>query len=101
MLGEMQHAGVDSIVFSSTAAVYGEPESVPITEDASIRPVNPYGASKDTKIAVKYGPRRAGDPAKLVASSTLARDVLGWKPERASLDTIAADAWRWHSRTCR
>ena len=33
-------------MFSSTAAVYGEPESVPITEDAATLPVNPYGASK-------------------------------------------------------
>ncbi len=38
--------GVGVLVFSSTAAVYGEPESVPIEEDAPTRPVNPYGASK-------------------------------------------------------
>jgi UDP-glucose 4-epimerase len=46
MLKRMQAHGVGSIVFSSTAAVYGEPESVPITEDARPLPVNPYGASK-------------------------------------------------------
>jgi len=46
MLGRMNEHGVDAIVFSSTAAVYGEPESVPITEDARTLPVNPYGASK-------------------------------------------------------
>jgi len=39
-------AGVEKIVFSSTAAVYGEPEHVPITEDAPLRPTNPYGESK-------------------------------------------------------
>ena len=39
-------AGVDSFVFSSSAAVYGEPELVPIPESAPTRPVNPYGASK-------------------------------------------------------
>jgi UDP-glucose 4-epimerase len=46
MLEAMKRHGVDAIVFSSTAAVYGEPESVPIREDAPTRPVNPYGASK-------------------------------------------------------
>jgi UDP-glucose 4-epimerase len=38
--------GVKRIVFSSTAAVYGEPESVPITETARLRPANPYGSTK-------------------------------------------------------
>jgi len=46
MLEVMRDHGVDAIVFSSTAAVYGEPESVPIREDARKAPVNPYGASK-------------------------------------------------------
>jgi len=39
-------AGVRHIVFSSTAAVYGIPERVPIAEDSPTHPVNPYGASK-------------------------------------------------------
>ena len=34
------------LVFSSTAAIYGEPEAVPITEDAPTRPTNTYGATK-------------------------------------------------------
>ena len=38
--------GVPRLVFSSTAATYGEPEQVPIREDAPTRPTNPYGASK-------------------------------------------------------
>jgi UDP-glucose 4-epimerase len=46
MLRSMVYHGVQSIVFSSTAAVYGEPESVPITEDARTNPVSAYGASK-------------------------------------------------------
>ena len=41
-------------------------------------------------------PRRAGDPARLVASSEKARQVLGWKPEHASLEEIIASAWNWH-----
>jgi len=46
LLEAMRVTGVGTIVFSSTAAVYGEPEHTPITEDAPTRPVNPYGASK-------------------------------------------------------
>jgi UDP-glucose 4-epimerase len=39
-------AGVKHILFSSTAAVYGAPEVVPVVEDAPKEPINPYGASK-------------------------------------------------------
>jgi UDP-glucose 4-epimerase len=46
LLAAMREAGVRRIVFSSTAAVYGEPERVPIEEDAPARPTSPYGASK-------------------------------------------------------
>jgi UDP-glucose 4-epimerase len=46
LLEAMRRAGTPRLVFSSTAAVYGEPEQVPITEDAPTRPTNPYGASK-------------------------------------------------------
>ena len=42
-------------------------------------------------------PRRAGDPAVLYASATRIRSELGWVPQRAALDTIVGDAWRWHS----
>lgn len=46
LLEAMLVAGVNQFVFSSSAAVYGEPEAVPITEGHPLRPVNPYGASK-------------------------------------------------------
>lgn len=46
LLGACLRAGIDKVVFSSTAAVYGAPESVPIREDAPTVPINPYGASK-------------------------------------------------------
>jgi len=46
LLEAMRDAGVRRLVFSSTAAVYGEPDSVPIAETAPTRPTNPYGASK-------------------------------------------------------
>ena len=46
LIEAMRVTGVGTIVFSSTAAVYGEPERTPITEDAPTRPTSPYGASK-------------------------------------------------------
>jgi UDP-glucose 4-epimerase len=46
LLEAMRACGTDRIVFSSTAAVYGEPERLPITEAAVTRPTSPYGASK-------------------------------------------------------
>ena len=39
-------AGVRHVIFSSTAAVYGEPEVVPVTETVTLNPINPYGRSK-------------------------------------------------------
>ncbi len=42
-------------------------------------------------------PRRAGDPAQLIASSEKAQTVLGWKPEHADLEEIISTAWKWHS----
>lgn len=46
LLEAMKGAGVDYIVFSSTAAVYGEPEGVPIKEDSCLNPTNVYGRTK-------------------------------------------------------
>jgi UDP-glucose 4-epimerase len=42
------------------------------------------------------GPRRAGDPATLIASSQRLIDDLGWKPEHPDLDSIIQSAWDWH-----
>jgi UDP-glucose 4-epimerase len=46
LLDAMRGCGVRRIVFSSTAATYGEPESMPITEDCVPAPTNPYGVTK-------------------------------------------------------
>jgi UDP-glucose 4-epimerase len=46
LLDAMRAARVKRLVFSSTAAVYGEPDEVPVPETAATRPTNPYGASK-------------------------------------------------------
>lgn len=220
LLREVAAAGIDKLVFSSTAAVYGMPEFIPITEKHPLCPVNPYGHSKlmveqmlrdlepaaglrsvalryfnaagadasgligeahepethliplvleaalgkrehitifgddyDTPdgtcirdyihvtdlaqahldalnylrngghsqafnlgngngfsvkelidcaervtgktIPVKVGARRDGDPSQLIADSTAARKVLGWKPELNDLDIIIDSAWAW------
>ena len=220
LLDAMREAGVSRLVFSSTAAVYGTPERLPIEETDRLEPINPYGASKlcveymlrayaaahgigaislryfnvagaepagdigedhapethlipltlqvamgkraDIKIfgdgydtpdgtcvrdyihvcdlaaahvlalgAVRPGevdalnlgngegfsvrevieacrevtghaiPQevtgpRAGDPARLIASSHKAQERLGWRAQSPDLKTIVADAWRWH-----
>lgn len=221
LLGVMNNHGVDKIVFSSTAATYGEPKSVPICETDPTEPTNTYGETKlsmekmfkwtgqaggpryvslryfnacgasDTReigedhhpethliplilqvplgkreaiaifgddyqtedgscvrdyihvddlaqahtkalaylraggqsdifnlgngvgfsvkqvietarkvtghpIPAKVEGRRAGDPAVLIASSEKAKHVLGWKPEKDSLETIINSAWTWH-----
>lgn len=50
LLSAMEAVGVEKFVFSSTAAVYGIPKVVPITEDSPTEPINPYG---QTKLAVE------------------------------------------------
>lgn len=47
-------------------------------------------------IPAKITPRRAGDPAQLIASSEKAKEILGWKPEHNSLEEIISTAWNWH-----
>ena len=51
-----------------------------------------------TNRAVPYtvGARREGDCTKLVSGSDRAEAELGWKPKRSTLETMIADAWRWH-----
>ena len=46
LLDQMSKANVSKLVFSSTAATYGEPEVIPITEDAKPKPTSPYGTTK-------------------------------------------------------
>jgi len=48
------------------------------------------------EVAFDIAPRRGGDPARLVASSSKAREVLGWHPRWIELVPIIESAWRWH-----
>ncbi|MGA3120542.1 MAG: UDP-glucose 4-epimerase GalE [Polyangiaceae bacterium] len=49
-------------------------------------------------IPVAYGPRRQGDPPRLVASASWAERAFGWRAQRPTLDEIVTDAWRFHSQ---
>jgi UDP-glucose-4-epimerase GalE len=49
------------------------------------------------RVPAKDAPRRAGDPAVLVADPAKARQVLGWQAHYSDLDTIIQSAWKWHS----
>jgi UDP-glucose 4-epimerase len=221
LLEAARTVGLDRLVFSSTAAVYGIPDTSPVTEDAPLRPINPYGESKRSfeaaltwygrayglrSVSLRYfnvagaterlgevhdpethlipnvlmaaegagpltvfgadyptpdgtcirdyihvsdladahlraieattpgdprtaeplvcnlgngggfsileviaatesvvgrpiptviGPRRAGDPPVLVASSERAAEVLGWRPAQTSLEAMVGSAWSW------
>lgn len=47
-------------------------------------------------IDARIGPRRAGDPSRLVADSKKAREVLGWTPQFPDIESIIESAWSWH-----
>ena len=49
------------------------------------------------EIPAEIAPRRGGDPDVLVASSTKAREVLGWKPQFDDISKIIETAWKWHT----
>jgi UDP-glucose 4-epimerase len=49
------------------------------------------------RVPVQFGPRRPGDPSRLVASVDRAATVLGWRARLRTLDRIVYDAWRFHS----
>jgi UDP-glucose 4-epimerase len=54
------------------------------------------GEVSGREVEVVYGPRRAGDPAVLVASREKVGRELGWRPEATELREMVEDAWRWH-----
>ena len=92
LLEAMRVAGVRRIVFSSSAATYGEPETIPIEESAPARPTSPYGASKlavDTVLA-EYA-RMHGFGAVSLRYFNVAgafRDASGaWLGERHTVET--------------
>jgi len=74
LLEAVRAAGTPRLVFSSTAATYGEPARNPITEDAPTRPTNPYGASK---LAIDHAITSYADAHGLAAVSLRYFNVAG------------------------
>ena len=74
LLEAMRDADIPRLVFSSTAATYGEPESVPITEDAPARPTNAYGM---TKLAIDHAITSYAHAYGLAAASLRYFNVAG------------------------
>lgn len=64
---------------------------------ASVREViHACRAASGHAIPAVVGPRRPGDPPELVADSSRAKGLLGWKPQFDSIESIVETAWRWH-----
>ncbi|MBV7295312.1 UDP-glucose 4-epimerase GalE [Corynebacterium sp. TAE3-ERU12] len=74
LLDAMRATDTNNLVFSSTAATYGEPEQVPITEDSPKAPTNPYGA---TKLAIDYAITSYAEAYGLAATSLRYFNVAG------------------------
>lgn len=74
LLEAMRTHGVNNLVFSSTAATYGEPTQVPITEDMPAAPTNPYGA---TKLSIDYAITSYCEAHGLAATSLRYFNVAG------------------------
>jgi UDP-glucose-4-epimerase GalE len=73
-LAELAAAGIDRFVLSSTAAVYGMPHEMPITEATPTRPINPYG---ETKLRLEGAIREAAATSRLRAVSLRYFNVAG------------------------
>ncbi len=78
LLDAMRETGVDKIVFSSTCATYGIPDSIPIRESAPQLPVNPYG---ETKLAIERALRWYGEAYGLRSVSLRYFNAAGADPE--------------------
>jgi UDP-glucose 4-epimerase len=101
-LSAMTRASVKTLVFSSSATVYGAPRHLPLDEEHPVGPTNPYGRTKyffEEILKDLYGSdeRRGGDVATCYADPTLAERLRGWK-SGLSLTQMCADHWRWQMK---
>jgi UDP-glucose 4-epimerase len=91
LLDEMHAAGISRLVFSSSAATYGEPLEVPIKEDAPTEPTNPYGANKlaiDTMITEESKTRGiAAASLRYFNVAGSLKSTRGWLAERHNPET--------------
>lgn len=97
LLQVCQAHAIDRVVFSSTAAVYGEPEHVPIPETAPLQPVNPYGRSK---LAVEWMLQDAAQAGLMrhvalryfnVAGADAVLRTGEWRPKASHLINVACE----------
>ncbi len=97
LLGAMARTGVRALVQSSTCAVYGNPDRVPVDEDASIRPLNPYAVGKGVIEALISDLATAGAVSPVVlryfnAAGAVPPAALGEEPGGDSLFCRLVDA---------
>jgi UDP-glucose-4-epimerase GalE len=94
-LADAHVLALDALAAGAPTTVYnlgnGRPTSVRAVLDAVER-------ATGRPVPVTSGPRRAGDPAILFASSERIRRELGWAPRYEDVDTIVETAWRWRER---
>lgn len=90
MLETMVRHHVDKIVFSSTAATYGEPEKQPIEETDRTEPTNPYGASK---LAIEGMLKWCHNAYAINYAALRYFNAAG---ANTDLEVIISDAWTWH-----
>ncbi len=79
LLEVMEEFGVDKFIFSSSAAVYGVPEEIPVSESAPLRPINPYGETKATVERILKDLSRSGKGFRYVSLRYF--NVAGADPE--------------------
>jgi UDP-glucose 4-epimerase len=91
LLNQMHKSGVTKLVFSSSAATYGEPEQLPILESAPTKPTNPYGVTKleiDQMITAESASRGiAAASLRYFNVAGAYKSVRGWLAERHNPET--------------
>ena len=90
LLQQMAKAGVGKLVFSSTAATYGEPDAIPISEDAATKPTSPYGLTKlavDEMISLEAKSGLAAISLRYFNVAGALETKSGWLTERHSPET--------------
>ncbi|CAB4603559.1 GalE UDP-glucose 4-epimerase [actinobacterium SCGC AAA044-D11] len=90
LLQQMAKAGIEKLVFSSTAATYGEPDAIPISEDAATKPTSPYGLTKlavDEMISLEAKSGLAAISLRYFNVAGALETKSGWLTERHSPET--------------
>ncbi len=92
-LAEAHILALDSLINGGNSWIFnlGNGEGFSVKE---IIDISKKVTGKD--IPVEIAPRRAGDPARLVASSKKAKEILNWNPKYIKIEDIIASAWKWH-----